>query len=569
VYGNRRATRIRAAAIGLALLLGLSLGGCHSGPQLFSRRDSDRRAEQERLADRNPGKFIHRKKVRPEAEYLRDEPPDKLADNDTRLKNAPKNSSSRRATDSVNREVANRTQDDRSERTQRTLHEQAADRWAESPLKDSLTRTQDDSHSLTARKIIQRPTRDLLDEDPFRDSVLGPTAASPTQTRVAPVNFNDDQFEENLAALQREAEEFERRGRPAVPSQKSAVPKAAANKPEPGPKVARSSKTKFLDDFDAPTATDGTATDSTESDLADDLLLSNDIELERPTSQATVVNSAPTIAGQPVLDRRQQAQQRLNDWQRELKQKESLSAIRSEPIAPKPTAQSSSNASTSPPAARGHLSETSLDEFISPQKSQGAVLNGELIIDTQSVPTRFQRGSGISIPPQSASGKVNRNSRSSLDVAPSDAQSRPRSADQITLQSLPDGGNPSSLTTAEFEVSRASIEPRTLPPLELGTENLSGPQLPSASADESAPGSLAGLSPLPDDDSEFESSAPVFDESTAGTKSWKRALVVLTAMISAVLIGFRVRRRFESTVQPVAISQPTPRADSESNLAHR
>jgi hypothetical protein len=549
--------------------MGISFGGCHSGPRLFTRKAPDRRVEKESLADKDQGKFIHRKRVRPESEYLGDEPAEKLAEHDAKPKSSTKNSAQNRASDSVNRAVANRAREDRSELAHRTLHDEASDRWAESPLEDSLTRTKDDTNSLSARKVIQRPTRDLLDEDPFRDSVIGPTAAKPAQTRVAPVNFNDDQFEENLEALQREAEEFERRGRPAVQNQKNAVQKVAANKPKLGPRVAHSGKTKFLDDFDDPITTASTVSDSTGSDLADDLLPSNEIEWERPTSRTSVADAAQTIAGQPVIDRRQQAQQRLNDWQKELETEESLSGTRSEPNAPNPKAQSPRNASTSLPTARGHLSEISMDEFSPPPKSQGAVLNGELIIDTQSVPTRFQRGSGVTAPAPTASGKVNSNSRSSLDFAPSDGQNRPRSSNQISLQSLPGDGSLPPLTTAEFEVSSASVKPNVLPPLELGAESLSGPQLSSASADESVSGSLTNLGPLPIDVSEFESIGPGFDETTAGTWNWKRVLVILTAMISAVLIGFRVRRRFESAVQPVVISQPASRSDSESNHSHR
>ena len=83
--GIKRASRRQAAVVGLALLMGASLLGCHAGPRLFSKKDRDHGSDKRELAEKDKGKFINRKKVRPESEY-RDGDDERVAKNDNKSK---------------------------------------------------------------------------------------------------------------------------------------------------------------------------------------------------------------------------------------------------------------------------------------------------------------------------------------------------------------------------------------------------------------------------------------------------------------------------------------------------
>ena len=50
--GYKRASRRQAAIVGLAVLMGASFLGCHSGPRLFAKRDQDARVSKKELAEK-------------------------------------------------------------------------------------------------------------------------------------------------------------------------------------------------------------------------------------------------------------------------------------------------------------------------------------------------------------------------------------------------------------------------------------------------------------------------------------------------------------------------------------
>ena len=94
--GFKRASRRQAAVVGLAVLMGTTFLGCHAGPRLFSKKDRDSHADKQELAEKDKGKFINKKKVRPEADYRRAE------DEEERVaKSEPKTKSKTKPSDSI------------------------------------------------------------------------------------------------------------------------------------------------------------------------------------------------------------------------------------------------------------------------------------------------------------------------------------------------------------------------------------------------------------------------------------------------------------------------------------
>ena len=264
--------------------------------------------------------------------------------------------------------------------------------------------------------------------------------------------------------------------------------------------------------------------------------------------------AAKTVAGQEVIDRRQSAQQTANQWRRDLERDE-LAEPEQEPVAPAPRATTRPN---STPISKSHLSPASLDEFASPAKSQGAVLNGELIIDTNNLPSRFQRSSPSPTGTNNtngAAGRINSNSGANIEIAPGASLNRARPAGQISLQALSDAENSSGLTTADYAPSCAADDLGGLPSLKVESEAETGPQLASLEF-------AAGIAPAPPDMAELAPAIGVA-ETPSATRGWKRTLLVLSAMISAVGIGFALRRRTEMTAAPIQ-SPRSPSAGSHS-----
>ena len=109
--GFKRASRRQASVVGLAMLIGITVFGCHSGLRRFSKKYRSSREQKQELAEKDKGKFIHRKKVRPESEYRRDyRDEERVAKNDSATKSKAKPSDAIRkpSTDDTKRSVASR-----------------------------------------------------------------------------------------------------------------------------------------------------------------------------------------------------------------------------------------------------------------------------------------------------------------------------------------------------------------------------------------------------------------------------------------------------------------------------
>src|SRR6266446_3807771 len=110
VNGHNRGGKGPTAVVGLALLLmGTSLLRCHAGPRLFSKKDhhDDQTAKKEPV---DKSKFINKKRVRPEADYLHDNSPDdkRVAKSNSKTKSIGTESRRPRAADETSRSVATR-----------------------------------------------------------------------------------------------------------------------------------------------------------------------------------------------------------------------------------------------------------------------------------------------------------------------------------------------------------------------------------------------------------------------------------------------------------------------------
>lgn len=572
--GFKRASRRQAAVVGLAVLMGASLFGCHAGPRLFSKKDRDRSSDKQELAEKDKGKFINRKKVRPESEY-RDDTDERVAKSDSKPKpkSKPTETKKNSATESVDRAIAARRQaDDAADDTPRSTRSttnapkssksKSADRTDvarrnstkrpvtdllnDDPLvQDVLPETRTTAKGISNGNSTSRSTAaksKLMDEDPFKNSVIGTKVTKRPEKSVATVNFLDD--DDLNDEMDDEANELEVAR---LPTAKTAIAKTGskANSLHRHASAAvPQSKQKFLDETEEPKENsfrsligEETATVSPEAPLA----------APNPKTVKRSSDAAKTVAGQKVLDRRKDVQQTLNDWRRELDSDESLAAVVDEKVLlPTPA---TTVRKQNPPAAKGHLELTTIEEFTPPLKSQGAVLDGELIIDTKSLPTRFQRTPGSANDPSNNKGagaKVNSNSGASIDIVPGATQNRARSSGQISLQSLTQEDAATELTTAAYEPSHSPDAFGKLPSLKLEADSETGPKL---SALEEDPGIAPGP---PGEISDSISGREISATSTKG-RAWKRALLVFAAMASAVGIAIGLRRRMELIPEPVRV----------------
>ena len=581
--GFKRASRRQAAVVGLAVLMGASLFGCHAGPRLFSKKD---RADKQELAEKDKGKFINRKKVRPESEY-RDDTDERVAKSDSKPKSkskptdAKKNSSS----DSVERAVAARRQaddaaDDAPRSTRSTTNapkrSKSADR-SEFARRDSTKRPVTDllnddplfqdvlpetrttakgtaNGSSAARSTAAKSK--LMDEDPFKNSVIGTKATKRPEKNVATVNFLDDDDDDLDDEL---ADELEVARQPAAKTAIAKTESKANSLHRQAAAAVPQSKQKFLDESEEPRDNsfrsligEEAATMSSEEPLA----TPNPKTVKRTTDAAKTV-AAKTVAGQKVLDRRKDVQQTLNDWRRELDTDEASAGVEEKVSLPAPLPSARKQ---NPPAAKGHLEQTTIEEFTPPVKSQGAVLNGELIIDTTSLPSRFQRTPGSANDPSTSKGagaKVNSNSGASIDIVPGATQNRARSSGQISLQSMTQEDAATGLTTAAYEPSHSPDAFGKLPSLKLQADSEEGPKLSALEDDH-------GITPGPPEEISESVSASSQAATSAGSRKWKRALLVIAAMASAVGIAFGLRRRMELIPEPVRASKQQPQDDSQS-----
>ena len=574
--GFRRASRKQAAIVGLAVLMGASFLGCHSGPRLFSKKDRDERATKKELAekDNDKSKFVNRKKVRPESDY-RDGTDERVAKSDSKPKSKSSDATRKSANDSVERAAASRQRpDDASDsksRSSKTVASQSktskpverpevarrdTDKRSvadllndDTPFNDKLPETRPTAkESASAKRSVVAKSKSL-DEDPFKNSVIGPKNGKQPEKTVATVNFLDEDDLDD--ELEEEAEEFENPRAPIANRTVAKTPVAANSINRRVTPSAAPSSRKFLDEADIAEPADG----SFQSMLRDESPEGSSGETVAPPVARAVkrtADSANTVAGQKLIDRRQQVQQTLNDWRREMDRDESRVGV-TENVDVVPSAPSSPPQQRS--ATKGHISQTSIEEFTASMKSEGAVLNGELIIDTNSLPSRFQRTtSNPNEPtrPQGTSGRVNSNSGASIDIVPGATQTRSRPAGQISLQSASEETAESELTTAGFEQTSDAADLGKLPSLKLDENSDSGPKL-SPLDDESR------ITPAPPEELPSSSAGISLTEGSSKSRLWKRTLLVFAAMASAVVIGFGLRRRMELMPEPIRVpKQPQP-----------
>lgn len=564
--GFRRASRKQAAIVGLAVLMGASFLGCHSGPRLFSKKDRDERVAKKELAekDNDKSKFVNRKKVRPESDY-RDGADERVAKSDSKPKSKSSDATRKSANDSVERAAASRQRpDDANDSKSRSTKAVASQPKTSKPVERSeVARRDTDKRSVTdllnddslfndklsetrptakesasAKRSVVAKSKSL-DEDPFKNSVIGPKNSKQPEKTVATVNFLDgDELEE-------EAEEFENLRAPVANKPVAKMPVAANSINRRVTPSAAPSSRKFLDEADIAEPADG----SFQSMLRDESPEGSGGETVAPSvarAVKTTADSANAVAGQKVIDRRQEVQQTLNDWRREMDRDESRVGV-AEDVDVVPSTPSSRLQQRS--ATKGHISQTSIEEFTAPMKSEGAVLNGELIIDTNSLPSRFQRTTSNSNEPkraQGTSGKVNSNSGASIEIVPGTTQARPRPAGQISLQSASEETAESELTTAGFEQTSDAADLGKLPSLKLDENSDSGPKLSSLD-DESR------IAPTPPEELPSGSAGISLTEGSSKSHLWKRTLLVFAAMASAVVIGFGLRRRMELIPEPIRV----------------
>lgn len=568
--GFKRASRRQAAVIGLALLAGTTFLGCHAGPRLFSRKDRDSQSEKQDLADK--GKFINRKKVRPESEYRRDEWDDEqVAKSESKPKSSAKPSDSikKPSNDAANRAIVTRKplNDDpaiaaRSSKAATTPSKSA--KPAEQPqfarrdttnrpstelLEDSLSDdgiwdSRPSAPSPTAKKSMTRPTTTKampFDEDPFKHAVVDSSSARRPNEKVATVNFDNGELDLGLDDEADEEAEERAEAQERAAQKAQAVKKSVASINAVAPSLQRresskasTTRQKFLDDDDESRME--SLTIDVESPAA--AAVADQPRMSPPAVKRTN-DAATTVAGQRVIDRRQSVQKTVDEWKREMELDEP-SEPQPKPVAPTPPATARSN---SAPFSQGHLSPASLDEFSPPAKSQGAVLNGELIIDTNSLPTRFQRSSMSPTSNNGAAGRINSNSGANIEIVPGATQNRPRPAGQISLQSSSDVEDSPGLTTADYEQSVVETDLGGLPSLKLESESETGPRLAALEVKAipvPAPPVMVELAPA------IGAAEPV-----SGSRGWKRTLLVLSAMLSAVGIGFALRRRNQLAAAPI------------------
>jgi hypothetical protein len=556
--------------------MGASLVGCHTGPRLFSKKD---RADKQALADKDKGKFINRKKVRPESEYRGDRD-EQVAKSASPSKSKSAEAKKKPETDSMERAIATRRQADETaaesprsaksttgspktskptDRTEMARRESAkrpvTDLLNDDPLlKDVLPATRtaknESQNSKSGTRSIAAKSK-VMDEDPFQDSVIGPVATNRPEKKVATVNFFDD--EDLDEELDEESDELDNARLPAARK----APANAAPKSNPLNRqlavVGTQGKQKFLDEIEEPNDNQFRSLIGEEDPTVS---RTEPLTPPDPKSAKRAAEAAKTVAGQKVLDRRQNVQQTLNDWRRELDGDDGEAGIHDEVAVPAPATASVRADKT--PVARGHLSQMAIEEFATPTKSQGAVLNGELIIDTTTLPSRFQRPPGSSTEPNNTKGsgaKANTNSGASIDIVPGAIQNRNRSAGQISLQSLSDEEADPGLTTAAYESSHSPEPLGHLPPLVLDSDSTVGPKL-AALADD------PGIAPAPPEELGASDVGSESSISSTGSGTWKRTLLVLGALVSAVVIGFGLRRRMELIPEPVRVPKQ-PLSDSQ------
>lgn len=575
---GRKSQRCRAAVVGLALLMGSSFLGCHAGPRFFAKKDRDERASKREFAER--GKFINKKKVRPESEYLRDgdSADERVAKSDSTSK--PKSNSAEsnrfRNADEFERSVASRQRKDEAdgdiavqkrtannkqvankESSKKVVTRQPANKEIEESLFDD---------PLPEKKTIVRPAVKPViagkgketNDDPFKNEVVRNLEGKRSSEKVETVNFDnledddDDELDEDD-----ELETPVRNVKSTVDLGKKAAGQRAAD-------TSKKLKSKFLPEDELDETSSATATVRRNADRAGEAS-------ERTAHQMNQkANSVGRELDAAVSTDRRKAQQTLSDWRRELDQSESSDG-ETEAISGPSQATASSSEGSARAQNSGHISQTTLDEFAPNKKSQGAVLNGDLIIDTSAAPTRFQRtdtsraGANNSGRRESDSNYRTRpNAAAAIDIVPGATQNRSRSEGQIILQSLSDhASDGSQVESAVYEQVAPDSQNGSAIPLRLSPVDDNEAINDRQTSSESAGPRLAPLeSDLALPEPEAKQSGPEVSNWSSGAQKKSgvgTATLIMTigGLITAALIGFGIRRRKDGLV-PVPVRVPTP-----------
>lgn len=576
---GRKSLRCRAAVVGLALLMGSSFLGCHAGPRFFAKKDRDERASKREFVDR--GKFINKKKVRPEAEYLKDgdATDERVAKSDSKTKTKSKSADSERFRnpDESERSVASRKRNDDVEgdlkiSKKSTNNKQVANKEVSktAATRQAVSKEIEDSlfdEPLPEKKTIVRPAvkpsvaakSKLTDEDPFKNDVVSTFENKRSTEKVAIVNFD------NLEDDDEEDDEDDELEAP-VRNVKNTVDEATKSAGRRTADASSDLKRKFLPDDDIGEAK------SVASTARRKTVQANDVGQRSSQQISRVANDVGRDADTSVASNRRQAQQTLSNWRRELDQSESTDSDCVTETIPAPSEKTT--ASSSDRSARtqnaGHISQTTLDEFAPSKKSQGAVLNGDLIIDTSNAPTRFQRtdssrqGANNGRNESDSNNRSRPNSAATIDIVPGATQNRSRPDGQIILQSLSDHDiesskiEPAVYEQAAPETSSDGLLPLLITPADAGdftSENqtsseASGPRLTPLDSDPAIQQAAA---------KQRESDTPVWNSGEQKKSALGRGTLMLAigGIVTAALIGLGIRRRKEELV-PVPVRVPTP-----------
>lgn len=598
---RNRAQRNRAAALGLSLLMGISFLGCHGGPRLLTKKDRD----DNRVAnkdDSNKSKFINRKKARPENDYLREEEAaEQVAKAEAKGKSKSK-SAGDKASDEIERAAALRARRDETATASKTKSTKSSSEIARRDTKRLATDALDDpllEESLPSTRTTLKPaSRSLasskvsdVDEDPFKNTVVSNSHNKRANGAAATNSFDDLSDDDDLDEEGEELEEMSDRER----NQVARTSKSTSRQMEQAATNAGGVKRKFLPtEFDE--LSSAAEPDAWEQAQQAEKTVNRKTQgVQRSLAKS---NRDPSAS----LDKNGHVRETIQNWQREMDQTEAsqddlaaASSAKSSLVRRSQgprfggSEQSSSVRNAPRQGESGHISQTTLEEFLpdgqvnhasatkskasasklrtstsqsrsqaSSSKPQGAVLNGELIIDTASLPNRFQRSAfsqndaSQDGSPTDMNSRVRSNSAASIDIVPGATQNRPRPAGQISLQSLNNRDEKSSeVESANYEqTSTAYNELQRLPAL----SDPAGPKLvpPPVSV---VPG------PINESESIPLASAKAKKRDSISTRGWAKALLVFGSVTTALLIGLALRRRKELVPVPVRTNLEMPPID--------
>ncbi len=572
--GFKRASRQEAAVVGLAMLLGASFLGCHSGPRLFSRKDRDERADKRELAEKDKDKFVNRKKVRPESEYLdsdrdleqvaknaskpkaksTDSARSRQADDDRRVaavkpRAAQPETTAQRPSKSAPQTTSNKTSNEADVVKRDATKRPAADLWDETLFDDPLPSTRLTAKSAQKANTTARP--EPVDADPFRNVVVRPPISKRPKDTVARVNFDDPKDAEEEAEEDEEEREEQQLLTQKKPVKKSPSTTASNSSSVTAEKSSDTSNRKFLPD---------NSQEEIETTFAAAQSRAERTVASASAKAAQAKRELGSDAKSAISNKRENINQTINDWQRDLEGFDDPKLSEGE-VSVAPSFEKPKVPTNGPRIGEGsHLSEVAIDEFPAPKKSQGAVLNGDLIIDTTNLPSRFQRhgtGIGNGQPANSAgnssgngSRRMNSNSGASIEIVPGTTQLSGRSSGQISLQS--NSVDEQSLSKGELEPAvyettsdSASADLGGLPSFDSEAGSLSN-ESPAVGLDGPRLSTQVGgdqdIAPVPPTESSTNWN-PDETVSSGLQQGWKKIFLAIGSAISAVLIGLGWRRR--------------------------